>query len=102
MQLTVTGANLEVTEALEHHARKKLEKLVTHLHSITSIDVILKIDNHKQIAEATVLFPHHTLFADAENGDMYNAIDLLTKKLMAQVDKHKEKMTNHHVEKDKE
>jgi putative sigma-54 modulation protein len=97
MQITIKGVNLDVTEALDHHARKKLNKLSTHLSSITSIDIILKIDSHKKhIAEGTVLFPSHTIFAESDNGDMYNAIDKLAKKLLAQVDKYKDKITDHH------
>lgn len=99
-EITVKGVNMEVTDALKEHAIKKLEKIPTHLKTITSIDVILKVDQKRHIAEATLLFPHHTIFADADNGDMYNAIDLLSKKLLAQVDKYKDKVTAHHHHKE--
>ena len=31
MQITIKGVNLDVTEALDVHARKKLEKIKLHL-----------------------------------------------------------------------
>lgn len=96
MQITVKGVNLDVTEALDNHTRAKIEKIIKHLDKITSVDIILKIDQHEHIAEGNILFPDHKIFAKATNGDMYNAIDKLASKLLAQVDKYKDKVTDHH------
>lgn len=96
MQTTVKGVNLVITEGLDQHARKKIDKIVTHLDTITSVDVILKVKDHKHIAEATLHFPQHIIFAEADHGDMYQAIDLMSKKLLTQVDKYKGKLTDYH------
>jgi putative sigma-54 modulation protein len=96
MQITVKGVNVDVTPPLEAHAHEKLAKVASHLSTITSVDIILKVDNHDHIAEGTVLFPDHTIFAKADNPDMYHAIDELAKKLMTQVNKYKDKMKDHH------
>jgi putative sigma-54 modulation protein len=96
MQITIKGVDVEVTDALEALTRQKVEKIATHLSSITAIDITLKVEKHTQIAEGQVLSPEHTLFAKAEHADMYHAIDDMVHKLLAQVDKLKGKQTDHH------
>ena len=97
MQTTIKGVNMVVTEALDIHTRKKIDKIVKHLDSITSVDVILKIKDHKHIAEATLHFPQHTIFSEADSDDMYHSIDMMGKKLLTQVDKYKSKLSDHHM-----
>ena len=43
MQITVKGVNLDVTPPLEEHVCQKLDKVASHLSTITSVDVILKL-----------------------------------------------------------
>ena len=48
-------------------------------------------------AEATLKVSGGSIHADAEDGDMYAAIDSLADKLDRRVKKHKEKRTDHHA-----
>jgi putative sigma-54 modulation protein len=100
MKITIKGINLVVTEALDQHTRKKIDKIATRIESMTSIEVILKVKDHQSIAEATLHFPQHTIFAEADDQDMYHAIDLMSKKLLTQVDKYKSKLNDHHIKHD--
>jgi putative sigma-54 modulation protein len=63
---------------------------------VTNIHVVLSVEKLRQKAEATVHVSGATLFANAENEDMYAAIDALTDKLDRQIKKHKEKIKDHH------
>ncbi|MDH5570689.1 MAG: ribosome-associated translation inhibitor RaiA [Gammaproteobacteria bacterium] len=96
MQLNVTGHHIDVTESLRDYVVSKLEKVERHFDHVTNVHVILSVEKLRQKAEATIHISGGDLFAEAENEDMYAAIDKMTDKLDRQIKKHKEKLTNHH------
>lgn len=96
MQITVTGHQIDVTEPLRNYASEKIGKLQRHFDHMTTTSVVLHVEKNRHKAEATIHAKGVTLHADAEDGDMYAAIDLLSDKLDRQVLKHKEKSTSHH------
>lgn len=95
MQLNVTGRHVDVTQPLRNYVETKFERLERHFDHVTNVHVILSVEKVRQKAEATIHISGGNLYADAENGDMYAAIDALTDKLDRQIKKHKEKLTNH-------
>jgi putative sigma-54 modulation protein len=96
MQITIAGHHVEITEALRGYVTSKLEKLERHFDQVSNIDVILSVEKLVQKAEATVPVNGQNLFANAEDQDMYAAIDALVDKLDRQIIKRKEKVTDHH------
>lgn len=96
MQLNVTGHHIDITPALHDYVSSKLEKLERHFDHVTNVHVILSVEKLRQKAEATLHITGNNLFADAEDEDMYAAIDALIDKLDRQIKKHKEKVTDHH------
>jgi len=96
MQISVTGQHVEVTTSLHDYTTSKLEKLERHSDQVTNVHVVLSVEKQRQKAEATFHINGATIFADAENEDMYAAIDALVDKLDRQVVKHKEKRSDHH------
>lgn len=96
MQMNISGKNIEVTEALKTHVHQQFEKISRHLHNMTNVHVILSIDAHEQVAEATINVKNDQLFAKASETDMYAAIDSLSKKLDRQAVDYKNKMQDHH------
>ena len=96
MQLNITGHHVEITPALRDYVTGKLEKLERHFDHVTNVHVVLSVEKLRQKAEATIHITGNNLFADAEDADMYAAIDALVDKLDRQIKKHKEKVTNHH------
>lgn len=96
MQITISGHHVEITDALRGYVTSKLEKLERHFDQVSNIDVILSVEKLVQKAEATVPVNGQNLFANAEDQDMYAAIDALVDKLDRQIIKRKEKVTNHH------
>jgi len=96
MNLAVTGHHIEVTESLKDYVREKMDKLERHFDELSDIHVILSVEKLRQQAEATLNLDGTRIHAEAENQDMYAAIDGLTDKLDRQVIKHKEKLKDHH------
>lgn len=94
MQLNITGHGIEVTPALDEFIHKKFSRIQKHGGSIISVHVTLKVDKFTQTAEVTAHLPGIELHAQTSSEDMYQAIDLLTDKLIRQLDKHREKQ--HH------
>lgn len=96
MQINFTGHHIEVTDALRQYSTERLERLTRHLPKIMSVNVTFSVEKLRQIVEARLHVPGNELLASAESEDMYAAIDLLYDKLKRIVDKHKEKMSEHH------
>ena len=96
MQVTITGHHLEVTDALRDYINNKFERLERHFEQVTNIDVILSVEKLVHNAEATIPVNGNKIFANAEDQDMYAAIDALVDKLDRQIIKRKEKITDHH------
>lgn len=96
MNLSITGHHVEVTEALRNYVAEKLSRLERHFERVTDIHVVLSVEKLKHQAEATIDLAGTRIHAEADNGDMYAAIDGLVDKLDRQVLKHKEKLRDHH------
>ena len=97
MQINVTGHHVDLTPALRAYATEKLQRLSRHFDHVISINVILKVDNHQQQAEATVNAAGKPLFAQESGTDMYAAIDGLLDKLDKQVRRYKDRMRSHNA-----
>jgi len=95
MQISVSGHHIEVTDSLKNYVETKMERLERHFDRITNVHVILSVEKLRQKAEATVSYSGGDTFADAENDDLYAAIDALTDKLDRQLIKQKEKIKGH-------
>ena len=96
MQINITGRHIEVTDALKTYIEEKLQRLARHFERLTQIHVMLHVEKERHRAEATIHVSRGEIFADAEEENMYAAIDGLVGKLDRQIKKHKEKLHDHH------
>jgi len=96
MQIKLTGHHMDITPALRSYIENKFTRLERHIDNMTDIHVILSIEKERQKAEASILVNKGKIYADAQQDDMYAAIDTLMDKLDRQIKKHKEKLTDHH------
>jgi len=96
MQINITGHHVDITAALHAYVEEKFERLERHFDNITNAHVILEIEKDRQKAEATIHVSKGQVYADAEDENMYAAIDSLADKLDRQIKKHKEKLKDHH------
>lgn len=98
MNLQISGHHLEVTPAIRDYVTAKLERVTRHFDHVIDVNVILSVEKLKQKAEVTVHVRGKDIFVEADDGDLYAAIDALVDKLDRQVQKYKQKVQDHHRE----
>ena len=100
MQLDITGHQIDLTEALQHHVREKMNKLERHSDEITHTHVVLNIEKHTHQAEASGSNPISANYdlngATMRAANPDSAIDKLADKMDRQLLKHKEKTVARH------
>lgn len=97
MELHLVGRNhLELTPAIKEYATKKIASIDDRFQHITTVNVVMHIDNLDHCAEATVHMNGHEVHAAAQGQDLYEAIDKLSDKLFAQLTKIKERSIDDH------
>lgn len=96
MQLTVTGHHIDITPALRDYVTSKFERLERHFDNVTHVHVVLIVEKLRHKVEADLSLNGTPIFANADDEDMYAAIDALVDKLDRQIVRHKEKLTDHH------
>jgi ribosome hibernation promoting factor len=101
MRLQVKGKNVEVTDAIQVYAERKLGKLARQLADPTRVELELAVernpsiaDNH--VAEATIWTKGPTLRAREASSDMKASIDMLVDKLERQVKRYRQKRRHEH------
>jgi putative sigma-54 modulation protein len=97
MQLTLTGHHVDITPPLKIYVEKKLDRIVRHFDQVIDVHCVLTVEKLSHKAEATLHVRGSNIHADADEPDMYAAIDVLTDKLDRLVKKHKEKRADHHA-----
>lgn len=104
MRITsITGNNLELTEAIKSHIEKKLDalkKFTEGFEPVAEIRVeVAKTTNHHNkgphfAANFTLSVPGTVLRAEEKLEDLYAAIDKATDDIKRQVKEYKEKLTD--------
>lgn len=98
MQLDLTGHHVEITPSMRAYVEKKMNRIARHFdHTMIDVHCILTVEKQSQKAEATLMVRGGKIYAEAEDANMYVAIDALADKLDRLVKKHKEKRTDHHA-----
>jgi putative sigma-54 modulation protein len=98
MNLAINGHHLDVTPAIREHLEQKLAKIKRHFDNVIDITVFLSVEKLRHRAEINLNLPGKELSAEAIEGDLYAAIDLVIDKLDRQVLKHKECIRAHNAE----
>ena len=96
MQISITGHHVELTDALRGYVESKISRLERHFDRVMDIHVILSVEKLRQKAEANIHLSGNDIHAEATEEDMYAAIDALADKLDRQIQKHKQKVQDHH------
>jgi putative sigma-54 modulation protein len=94
MQLSLSGHHVEVTDSMRAYVEKKLERITRHFDHVIDVHCVLTVEKLRQKAEATLHVRGNAIHADATDGNMYAAIDMLADKLDRSVIKHKEKRSD--------
>ncbi len=96
MRIHVNGRNIEITEAIKDYVKEKIGKVATHYDQIQGIEVILSVIKNpaaaeKHIAEVRCNLDKVKIHLEESAESMYASIDLLSDKLLRQVQKVKDK-----------
>lgn len=95
MSLMINGRNLEVTPAIREYVTNKMARVLKRFDQVIDTNVMLSIQPRKHTAEVTIRIPGKDLHCEANDENLYTAIDLLTDKADRLVIKHKSKMQNY-------
>ncbi len=96
MNLTITGHHLEITPAIRDYVISKIDRIKRHFDHVIDIGVIMTVEKLRHTVEANVHLSGKDIFVQADDADMYAAIDSLADKLDRQIGKYKEKHSQSH------
>lgn len=97
MKLTTTARHFEASPELLEHTEMRLVKLKRYFDHILHVDVIMSVENFRNIAEIKVHVNGHDFTSKEESKDMILSIDKAAKHLERQMKKFKGKIiSNHH------
>ena len=96
MHIYVNGRNIEITDAIKSYVKEKIGKVAGHYDQIHGIEVVLSViknpaASEKHVAEVTCKLNTTSIHLEETAESMYASIDLLSDKLLRQVQKHKDK-----------
>ena len=96
MHIYVNGRNIEITDAIKAYVKEKIGKVAGHYDQIHGIEVVLSViknpaANEKHVAEVTCKLNTTSIHLEETAESMYASIDLLSDKLLRQVQKVKDK-----------
>ena len=96
MNLQLTGHHVDITPAIRKYVVTKLERIERHFDHVIDVNVVMTVEKLDQKIEANVHLAGKEIHVQANDADMYAAIDGLIDKLDRQVLKHKERFQPRH------
>jgi len=92
MKITVSGKNIDVTDALRDTVMKKISKLDKYFNPDVEAQATLSVQKNNHIIEVTIPFDGIILRGEESTEDMYTSIDKVLDKLEKQIIKHKTRL----------
>lgn len=96
MRITVSGKNMDVTDALRNTVNKKMSKLEKYFNKDVEVITTVSVERNRHIFEVTIPFNGTILRAEEVTEDMYNSVDKAVDILERQIRKHKTKLEKRH------
>jgi putative sigma-54 modulation protein len=97
MNLHLTGHHVEITPAIREYVTSKLDRINRHFDHVIDVDIVMTVEKLDQKVEVNVHLSGKDIHVEANDADMYAAIDRLTDKLDRQILKHKERFMPRHA-----
>ncbi|MCX8058751.1 MAG: ribosome-associated translation inhibitor RaiA [Spirochaetes bacterium] len=96
MTINYNAKNLTITEELKTYFEKRIDRITKYEDLINFIDVYFSIDKYINQVEVVIDFRKgKTVCFTGEDSDMYKAIDDVIDRIEKNVNKYKDKITNH-------
>lgn len=92
MNITISGKNVEVTDALRNTINEKLGKLERYFTPDTNVIVTLSVEKERQKIEVTIPVKGRIIRSEQVSNDMYISIDLVEEVIERQLRKYKNKI----------
>lgn len=92
MKITVSGKNMDITDALRDYAVKRISKIDKYFDNDIEAQVTMNVEKDRHIVEVTIPINGIILRGEEETADMYSSIDLVVEKLERQIHKYKTKI----------
>ena len=92
MNLTVTGKNFEITDAIKNYLTEKITQTENSLYKNTSIHFNLFVDKNRHMAEAIIKQKGLTTRAKDQTRNLYLTLDNVLEKIEKQLKKHKSRV----------
>ena len=94
MKLTVTGKNIEITDAIKNHLSSKMNKVLQSTNDSANCHVTLYVEKHRHMADIIVKIKGFTAYAKEETTNLYTTLDSVLEKIEKQLKKHKARSQN--------
>ena len=95
MQITITARHFELTKAIRDYVETACSKLNKYFDQIITMHAVLALENSRNICELSLHAAKFSLQSEAEEMDMYLAIDNAVEKMEGQIKKLKDRITDH-------
>ncbi len=93
MRITISGKNIDITEALRSAVEDKLTRLEKYFTPEAIVNVTLSVTKKRhQKMEVTIPVKGHIIRAEQESDDMYVTIDLVEEVIETQLKKYRQKL----------
>ncbi len=92
MQISVSGKNFDVSDALKEYAETRVHKISRYFDHIITANVTLSTERNWHIADVTVFGKNVDMRGEERSKDMYHSIDAVIEKLERQIKKAKGKV----------
>jgi len=92
MRITISGKNVEITNALRSQIIKKVSKLERYFDDNTEVQVTMSVERDRHIMEVTIPFNGVVIRAEEYTDDMYKTLDNVLDKLERQIHKYRTKL----------
>lgn len=98
MNLSISGHHLTVTPAIREYVLNKLARVLRHFDHVIDIQVLLTVEKLQHRADITLHLRGKDVHCEAQEENLYAAIDTLIDKVDRQVIKYKDKVQHARIE----
>lgn len=95
--ITVTGRNVMVTEAMKSYAIEKISKIDRFNNRVTDVNVTMDIQKVEHRVDLMLKVDQLLIKSSAVSDDMYSAIDKAVDRLQTQLRRYKRRIRDHHL-----
>ncbi|MFI3209896.1 MAG: ribosome-associated translation inhibitor RaiA [Peptostreptococcaceae bacterium] len=97
MKITISGKQIDLTDAIKDTINEKLDRLDHYLTENCEVKVTVKAKKNRQTVEVTIIPVNGAIIrAEDSEEDLYSAIDVVYDKLKGQLRKYKNKLQDRH------